>query len=170
MCSWLFFCHTESGSLCTILTLRFGLNSIALQGTKVLEDREIRLDFIRCAEGAPPQHACPRIIKYTGALAEPEWYDVEPGRVFTFPWYLVEGAQSPKDKFETLCGVKADISSAPYTSKLAETGKMGYKRRCDVILLVGLTELEAQVGWIDSRTVRGHIIPAYPFISSHFHV
>ena len=146
------------------------MNSVALQGTKVLEDREIRLDFSCCTEGAPPQHACQRIIKYTGALAEPEWYDVEPGRVFTFPWYLVEGAQSPKDKFKTLCSVKANISSAPYTSKLVETGKMGYERKFDVILLVGLTELKAQAGWIDSRTVRWHIIPAYPFASSYFHV
>ena len=31
---------------------------------------------------------------------------------------------------------------------------MSYRRTCDIILLVGLTELKAQVGWIDSKTVR----------------
>ena len=31
---------------------------------------------------------------------------------------------------------------------------MSYRRVCDVILLVGLTELKAQVCWIDSKTVR----------------
>ena len=69
-----------------------------------------------------------------------------------------ESAQTPKDKFETLCHVKADISSAPYTSKLTETGKMSYRREYEVILLVGLTELKAQIGWIDPETVRAHIV------------
>ena len=91
-------------------------------------------------------------------MAAPEWEDVEPGRVFGFPCYFVKSAQTPKDKFETLCYVKADVSSAPYTSKLMETGKMGYKRNYDVILLVGLTELKAQIGWIDPETVRPHLV------------
>ena len=45
-----------------------------------------------------------------------------------------------------------------------ETGKTAYKREYDIILLVGLTELKAQVGWIDSETVRTHLdlhVPAY---------
>ena len=57
-----------------------------------------------------------------------------------------------------MCYVKADISSAPYVSKYTATGRMGYKREYDIILLVGLTELKAQVCWIDSRTVRAHFI------------
>ena len=36
-------------------------------------------------------------------------------------------------------------------------GKMGYKRSYDVILLVGLTELKAQICWKDT-SVRVHII------------
>jgi len=70
----------------------------------------------------------------------------------------VESAQSPKDKFKTLCHVEANISSAPYTSNYMATGGMGYRRDFDIILLVGLTELKAQVSWIDERTVRAHII------------
>jgi len=60
--------------------------------------------------------------------------------------------------FQSLCKVEADITGAPYTSTLAATGRMGYKRSYEVILLVGLTELKAQVSWIDERTVRAHII------------
>ena len=81
--------------------------------------------------------------------------DVENGRVSRFSSTFVESAQSQKDKFETLCYVKADISTAPYTSHFT-TGNVGYKREYDIILLVGLTELKAQVSWIDSRTVRVH--------------
>jgi len=139
----------------TIFNLRFGLNSIApAQGTKVLEDREIRLRVGRCAKGAPPQQISPGITKYTGALATPEWKDVEPGRVFSFPLVPRKRNSEPKDQFKMLCRVNADISSAPYTSRSVKTEEMSYRRICDVILLVGLTELKAQVGWIDSKTVR----------------
>ena len=92
MCSRHVLYCTDSGSSFTIFTLGFGLNYIALQGTKVLEDREIRLNFHWVTEGIPPQHISAGITKYIGALATPEWKDVEPGRVFTFPWYPVKGA------------------------------------------------------------------------------
>ena len=35
---------------------------------------------------------------------------------------------------------------------------MSYRRKYDVVLLVGLTELKAQVSWIDSKTVRVHLV------------
>ena len=71
------------------------------------------------------------------------------------PLVLYEGAQSRKEKFETLCNIKADLSHAPYTPKFV-AGKTYYMRFFDVILLVGLTELKAQVAWIDTRTVRAY--------------
>ena len=70
-----------------------------------------------------------------------------------YPSIPSEKYSEPIDKFETLCRVKADISNAPYTTSLV-TGKTGYRRDYDVILLVGLTELKAQISWIDSTTVR----------------
>jgi len=155
MCSGSFSDFVNSGLSCAIFTWLFGLNSIGLQGTKVLEDREIRHSFCVTNEGSPPQSASPGITKYTGALAAPEWEDTEPGRVFSFPWYLAKITWSKKGNFETLCNVKVDISSASYATNY--TGRTGYKREFDVILLVGLTELKAQVSWIDSRTVRIHI-------------
>ena len=135
-----------------------GFDLIALQGAKVQEDREIRHNFYLTASGDPPQRVSQKITKYTGALAAPKWEDVEPGRVFSFPWHLAKSTERPKEKFETLCYVNADISGAPYTSKYMTTGRMGYRRDYDIIFLVGLTELKAQVSWIDSKTVRMHII------------
>ena len=125
-----------------------------MQGTKVLEDREIRHSFCSVSEGTPPQQVLHTIAKYTGSLVAPEWEDVEKGRLFDF-LIPCENAQSQEDKFETLCHVKADVSTAPCTSSFA-TGTMGYRRGYDVILLVGLTELKAQISWIDSNTVRTH--------------
>ena len=69
-----------------------------------------------------------------------------------------------------MCYVRADISSAPYISNYAATGRMGYRREYDIILLVGLTELKAQVSWIDSTTVRAYLVPHDPFASFDFHM
>ena len=135
-----------------------------------MKDREIRRDFRWTSEGAPSpsQHTTPRFVKYTGTLAAPEWEDDEPGRVFCFPWYLVKGAQSQTDKFETLCHVDADISNASCTSKVTESGKESYERRFDIILLVGLTQLKTQVSWIDSETVRAHPVLYAPIYLIRF--
>jgi len=162
MDSWLFLYYADSSSSSAFSIWRFRLIPIALQGTRILEEREIRCELCMVAEDAPPQHTNSRFVKYTGDLALPVWEDAEPGRVFSFPWYLVKNAQSQKDKFETLCRVMADISSAPYTSKLLETGKTVYERCYGIILLVGLTELKAQIGWIDSETVRAHLFLLVP--------
>jgi len=104
------------------------------RGTRVTEDREIRHSFRAVTEDTPAQHALPKIVKYTGTQLSPKWEDKEP------------------DKFETLCHVNVDISTAPHTSKRTTDGKMSYQRNYDVILLVGLTELKAQVSWTDSKS------------------
>jgi len=45
---------------------------------------------------------------------------------------------------------------------------MGYSRDYDIILLVGLTELKAQVSWIDSQTVRVHFLLYIPIYLIRF--
>lgn len=141
-----------------------------MQGTKVLEDREVRHRFRVSTEGAPPQDVSTEITKYTGALASPEWEDIEPGRVFSLPWYLVKNSQRQKDKFEVLCSIEADITGAPYTQKLAETGKMGYERSCDVILLVGLTELKRRSVGSTPKPYVHVLFYKYPFTSCDLHI
>ena len=63
-------------------------------------------------------------------------------------------AHTPKDGFETLCHVAADVSAAPSTRKVGRFGKICYDREYEVVLLVGLTELKAQIRWFDTTTVR----------------
>jgi len=104
------------------------------RGTKVLEDREIRSRFCYITEGAPQRQAYQSILKYTGTNYAPEWMDTE------------------SDKYETLCGIRADLSTAPYQTKRGRGGTVCYVRDFEVVLLVGLTELMAQIGWIDSTT------------------
>jgi hypothetical protein len=57
------------------------------------------------------------------------------------------------DKFETLCKVEADLSTAPYRTKQGTTGMTYYQRDYDAIFLVGLIELKAQIAWVDSASV-----------------
>ena len=45
---------------------------------------------------------------------------------------------------------------------------MSYRRKYDVILLVGLTELKAQVGWIDPKTVRAGPVLQVPIYLIRF--
>jgi len=104
------------------------------KNTKVLEDRVIRKKVRVTREGAPESNAYARIIKYDGDQKDPQWMDIEP------------------DRFKTLCHIYADISSAPSTPKLGSSGIMCYYREFDVVLLVGLTELKAQIRWTDSVT------------------
>jgi len=55
---------------------------VTLQGTKILEDRELRFTFSHVSEGAPHQPTSCSVLKYTGAGEAPEWKDIEPGSVF----------------------------------------------------------------------------------------
>ena len=68
-------------------TPRTQINYIALQGTKISKDREIRHSFCVLREGVPPQRASFVIMKYTGVVFSPKWEDEEPGKAFSFPLY-----------------------------------------------------------------------------------
>ncbi|KAJ7704328.1 hypothetical protein B0H17DRAFT_1039291 [Mycena rosella] len=73
------------------------------------------------------------ILRYSGVDEDPQWVDIDP------------------DKYSVLCTVHAD------TSKLANnlqrlTGRLGtyYQLNFEVILAFGLTELKAQIAWVEN--------------------
>lgn len=77
------------------------------------------------------------ITCYRGKAGDPAWTDVEP------------------EMFSKLCTVYADTSRA---QKHKKKGPMGHFFRAEykVILLCGLTELKAQISWIENgKEVRG---------------
>ena len=73
-------CH---GYVNHIIDFACRIDFLCSQGTKVLEDREIRLDLFLTSEDAPPQSTSDEIVKYTGTLVSPKWKDVTKGAVFT---------------------------------------------------------------------------------------
>jgi len=102
------------------------------KGTKVLESREIIMR--RYTQGT---NVVMPIIRYVGNEKEPTWMDVEP------------------DRFETLCHIAADISGAPHKLSVGvgeSSTTVRFSWEYDVVLLVDLTELKAQILWINSTT------------------
>ena len=65
-----------------LLVLQYNL--IPSQGTKVLEDRELRTTLCYVTDGAPQRQASQPVLRYTGTSDTPEWRDTEPGSVFSF--------------------------------------------------------------------------------------
>lgn len=132
---------------------------IYTKGTRVLESREIRTKRWSIREGGPTRNVLAQIVKYHGNQEEPEWMDVERGGRFNSVTRSLHAALIvQKDRFETLCHVVADISAAPHTRKRGTSRKFVFTQVFDVVLLVGLTELKAQIRWIDSKTVCSLII------------
>jgi hypothetical protein len=53
-------------------------------------------------------------------------------------------------KFSTLCNVSADTSRVIKTMQIGPGGRPYYVQSYDIILLFGLTELKAQISWIEN--------------------
>ena len=115
-------------------------------------------------EGAPQTDIMVEIIKYDGGRKEPQWMDVQQGMAFGSMTNCELVTHSPKGKFEVLCHVAASLSGAPCELERGRSGKMCYIRTFDVVLLVGLTELKAEIRWFDTIAVRVHGL----FWLSHF--
>lgn len=85
-----------------------------------------------------------------GESQSPRWLDSEPST-----WYslgsLMPALTPPLDMYKPLCTVVADTSQATKALKshTTATGKTYYRQDFDVILLLGLTELKAQISWME---------------------
>ncbi|KAF9234835.1 hypothetical protein BU15DRAFT_78668 [Melanogaster broomeanus] len=115
--------------------------SILMKGIRVSEEQEFRRPFCMLKESPSEcSHVSTCIVAYRGKLTAPAWVDVEP------------------HSFTKLCTVHADTSKVikslwPRRSKHSPTGNY-YTIRCDVILLFGLTELKAQISWMENGVER----------------
>ncbi|KAF8840354.1 hypothetical protein BDN67DRAFT_1011543 [Paxillus ammoniavirescens] len=117
------------------LALPNAFGSILTRGTRVSEKQEFEEAF---AIRRTSQVACNKIevdiTSYRGPLAEPNWMDTE------------------RDQFSTLCIVHADTSKLARTlsGKRSPDGLLYYAIDIKVILMFGLTELTAQVSWMEN--------------------
>jgi len=119
-----------------ILALPHAFSSILTKGTRVSEQKEFNETFaIRRYNQAACNNVEVGIMPYRGCLPNPEWVDTE------------------RNSFSTLCTVRADTSkiAQKLTPKRSAEGSTYYALEIKVILLFGLTELKAVIGWKDGE-------------------
>jgi len=108
--------------------------AILVKGTRVSEDKEFASDFSRTRWRIADVESIKVDIRcYRGISQNPRWVDTEP------------------DMFSTLCSVTADTRQMAKRLKPLKGvgGAPYYKFDFNVVLLFGLTELKAQISWME---------------------
>ncbi|EIW54761.1 uncharacterized protein TRAVEDRAFT_50899 [Trametes versicolor FP-101664 SS1] len=99
------------------------------RGTRILDNKEIATTFLAQSSEASELQATSEIICYRGKAERPTWIDLEP------------------ECFTSLCTVFADTSAVERTPKRGFLGNTYYTQSFDIVLMCGLTELQAQIRW-----------------------
>jgi len=116
--------------------LAHGFNAILKKGTLVSETQEFRRSYSQTSSVRWDLREADASLKaYRGATADPRWTDEE------------------KHAFSHLCTVRAD-TSAVSPAMHRERGRRYYTIEYDVVLLFGLTELQAHIRWVEKGVVK----------------
>ncbi|KAH9940122.1 uncharacterized protein BXZ73DRAFT_99118 [Epithele typhae] len=112
-----------------ITRLGDGFSSVLQRRTRVRETQEISQSYLQLARESRKLDSIKcDVLCFHGPLEDPRWTDVDP------------------DQYTTLCTIHADTSRI---ARVAQQGRNGvyYSQDFDVVLLCGLTELQAQIRW-----------------------
>ncbi|KAG1734631.1 hypothetical protein EDB19DRAFT_1896424 [Suillus lakei] len=107
-------------------------SAILTKGIAVSETKEFRKDFItEVVDRSACDMITTEIVCYRGNSPNPRWTDSEPGM------------------FSTLCNVHADTSKVARTisPRRGYAGLQFYRQEFSIVLMFGLTELQAQLSW-----------------------
>ncbi|KAF9527254.1 hypothetical protein CPB83DRAFT_936155 [Crepidotus variabilis] len=116
----------------TMLTGAF--HTVLSKNTQVSEEKEFSRPLIASfSQSFALNKIEVEIMCYRGELTKPKWLDVD------------------SDNYTTLCTVSAYLPSV-YT--ISTSGKAYYSVAFEVVILFGLTELQAQMKWMDNGTER----------------
>ncbi|KAI4518304.1 hypothetical protein K525DRAFT_208879 [Schizophyllum commune Loenen D] len=107
-----------------------------VEGTLVTETQEFERGFVRMSIDLQDLQGVQRVAiwVYRGPLQNPQWTDVD------------------ADNYGFLCHVSADMSAATRNLPLmySRRGDLYYKINFNIVLLFGLTELKAQMSWLEN--------------------
>ncbi|OSX61860.1 hypothetical protein POSPLADRAFT_1144067 [Postia placenta MAD-698-R-SB12] len=113
-----------------------GYLTLLSRGSQVHGNHEVYRDmFVESRKKADLKTVKSIVTCYRGKLANPNWTDVEP------------------EMFSTLCTVHADTSRVQKVKKKGPKGPY-FTQTYRVVLLCGLTELKAQISWIENVSLR----------------
>jgi len=120
-------------------TLPGCFSTLIPQGARIRESDEFKLSFFQEAlHDSALDHIDADVDCYRGKAKQPCWVDKEP------------------EMFHTLCTLSADTSSVARTRSLNPRGEPYYTQGYNVILYCGLTEMKAQISWMqDGKERRG---------------
>jgi len=121
------------------MVLPNAFSAILHKGTVVSEAKEFRKDFVtECAERTSCDTIATEIVCYRGNASNPRWTDSEPGM------------------FSNLCTVHADTSQVSKTlsPRRGFAGLQFYRQQFSIVLMFGMTELQAQIGWMEDGAER----------------
>lgn len=107
-------------------------SAILTKGTAVSETKEFSKNFItEVVDRSACDVITTEIVCYRGDSPNPRWTDSEPGM------------------FSTLCNVHADTSKVARTisPRRGYAGLQFYRQEFSIVLMFGLTELQAQLSW-----------------------
>ncbi|KAI4526241.1 hypothetical protein K525DRAFT_360096 [Schizophyllum commune Loenen D] len=103
------------------------------ENTQILQEQEFREPYSRSYESPPSAPAGMFVHVYRGTKPNPRWMDED------------------KDKFSVLCTIKAGAEINQQATRETNCEGREYWRLClEVVLLLGLTELKAQIAWKDA--------------------
>ncbi|KAL1726860.1 hypothetical protein EV714DRAFT_286913 [Schizophyllum commune] len=106
------------------------------ENTQILQEQEFREPYSRSYESPPSAPARMSVRVYRGTKPNPRWIDEDKG-----------------DKFSVLCNIKAGAEiNQQATRETNCEGKEYWRLRLEVVLLLGLTELKAQIAWKDATS------------------
>lgn len=87
---------------------------------------------------------------YRGSQSNPTWIDTDPGACSSlFIPLLFNSQTSQSANFTILCQLEADLSQIPKTANRNPAGNMYYTIRYGLVLIFGLTEIQAQLQWLE---------------------
>lgn len=90
------------------------------------------------------------ITCYRGKSKSPRWADTEPGKpLYLLTPRILTSIHPWVEMFAQICTVYADTSRVVKKKKKSPNGPY-YVQEYDIVLLCGLTELQAQIRWIEN--------------------
>lgn len=99
-----------------------------------------------------------RLVCYRGRLSDPKWVDQDQRKFLPFIQHIAVLTWSIAVSFSPFCAVRVDLSAAAKDLGIrkAASGQVYYQLDYDVVILFGLTELQAYLSW-NARVSHGAI-------------
>jgi len=133
-----------------------------MQNTQISESKEFRRSYTyNCKSKDEFREATISVSCYRGELVTPRWKDVDIRKSLISWWWNINATEN-LENYSTLCTLEVDLSRLPVTCERKVSGEgMYYRVDYDIVLLFGVTELQAMLAWTENVGLFFDLL--YPF-------